>query len=63
MQADATTSAVEENNEALNQEEVMSIDDLQKDFTCDVDDAGWRQTQKDRRSYTLYRKDEEFQQV
>ena len=45
--ADANTSAVEENNEDLNQEEVMSIDDLQKDlFGTDVDDAGMEATRK-----------------
>ncbi len=33
-------TAVEENNEALNQLEVMSIDDLQKDFWYRCYDAG-----------------------
>ena len=62
--ADANTSAVEENNEALNQEEVMSIDDLQKDlFGTDVDDAGMEATRKIDKFYTLYRKNEEFQQL
>ena len=62
--ADANTSAVEENNEDLNQEEVMSIDDLQKDlFGTDVDDAGMEATRKIDKFYTLYRKNEEFQQL
>ena len=62
--ADANTSAVEENNEDLNQEEVMSIDDLQKDlFGKDVDDAGMEATRKIDKFYTLYRKNEEFQQL
>lgn len=62
--ADANTSAVEENNEELNQEEVMSIDDLQKDlFGTDVDDAGMEATRKIDKFYTLYRKNEEFQQL
>ena len=62
--ADANTSAVEEDNEDLNQEEVMSIDDLQKDlFGTDVDDAGMEATRKIDKFYTLYRKNEEFQQL
>lgn len=62
--ADANTSAVEDNNEDLNQEEVMSIDDLQKDlFGTDVDDAGMEATRKIDKFYTLYRKNEEFQQL
>ena len=62
--ADANTSAVEESNEDLNQEEVMSIDDLQKDlFGTDVDDAGMEATRKIDKFYTLYRKNEEFQQL
>ena len=62
--ADANTSAVEEDNEELNQEEVMSIDDLQKDlFGTDVDDAGMEATRKIDKFYTLYRKNEEFQQL
>lgn len=62
--ADVNTSAVEENNEDLNQEEVMSIDDLQKDlFGTDVDDAGMEATRKIDKFYTLYRKNEEFQQL
>lgn len=62
--ADANTSAVEENNEDLNQEEVMSIDDLQKDlFGTDVDNAGMEATRKIDKFYTLYRKNEEFQQL
>ena len=62
--ADTNTSAVEENNEDLNQEEVMSIDDLQKDlFGTDVDDAGMEATRKIDKFYTLYRKNEEFQQL
>ena len=62
--ADANTSAVEENDEDLNQEEVMSIDDLQKDlFGTDVDDAGMEATRKIDKFYTLYRKNEEFQQL
>ena len=62
--ADANASAVEEGNEDLNQEEVMSIDDLQKDlFGTDVDDAGMEATRKIDKFYTLYRKNEEFQQL
>ena len=62
--ADANTSAVEESNVDLNQEEVMSIDDLQKDlFGTDVDDAGMEATRKIDKFYTLYRKNEEFQQL
>lgn len=62
--ADANTSAVEDDNEDLNQEEVMSIDDLQKDlFGTDVDDAGMEATRKIDKFYTLYRKNEEFQQL
>ena len=62
--ADANTSAMEEDNEDLNQEEVMSIDDLQKDlFGTDVDDAGMEATRKIDKFYTLYRKNEEFQQL
>ena len=62
--ADANASAVEEGNEDLNQEEVMSIDDLQKDlFGTDVDDAEMEATRKIDKFYTLYRKNEEFQQL
>ena len=62
--ADANASAVEGGNEDLNQEEVMSIDDLQNDlFGTDVDDAGMEATRKIDKFYTLYRKNEEFQQL
>ena len=62
--ADANTAIVEENSDELKQEEVMSIDDLQKDlFGTEADDAGMEATRKIDKFYTLYRKNEEFQQL
>ena len=62
--ADANTAIVEENSDELKQEEVMSIDDLQKDlFGTESDDAGMEATRKIDKFYTLYRKNEEFQQL
>ena len=62
--ADANTAVVEESSDVLKQEEVMTIDDLQKDlFGTDVEDAGMEATRKIDKFYTLYRKNEEFQQL
>ena len=62
--ADANTAVVEESSDELKQEEVMTIDDLQKDlFGTDVEDAGMEATRKIDKFYTLYRKNEEFQQL
>ena len=62
--ADANTAVVEESSDELKQEEVMSIDDLQKDlFGAEADDAGMEATRKIDKFYTLYRKNEEFQQL
>lgn len=61
--ADANTAIVEENNDELKQEEVMSIDDLQKDLFGAEDDASMEATRKIDKFYTLYRKNEEFQQL
>ncbi|WP_169711309.1 hypothetical protein, partial [Mogibacterium pumilum] len=62
--ADANATVVDENSDELKQEEVMSIDDLQKDlFGTDAEDAGMEATRKIDKFYTLYRKNEEFQQL
>ena len=62
--ADANAAVVEESSDELKQEEVMSIDDLQKDlFGAEADDAGMEATRKIDKFYTLYRKNEEFQQL
>ncbi|NWO22810.1 zinc ribbon domain-containing protein [Mogibacterium timidum] len=62
--ADANNYAVADDTDTPTQEEVMSIDDLQKDlFGEDVDDKSMEATRKIDKFYTLYRKNEEFQQL
>lgn len=62
---DLVNDGIEADADALpEQEEVMSIDELQKDlFGTEPEDASVEATRKIDKFYTLYRKNEEFQQL